>query len=110
MSFKNTLHIAAHDSPFRLVVEPWADEFTISGGEEFTLVAIHPTVVPTFTVTVCRASDLMVYVNESGATYEFWRGETREFHITVPIPDFPLNTGDSNFWESPEDNEDWNNA
>ncbi len=86
MNFRTTLAITAHDRPFVLIVEPWAEEFLIAVGERGEVVALHPAVTPTFGVEVCRGGDLLVWINESGATYEFWRGGLREFHTTVAIP------------------------
>jgi hypothetical protein len=80
------LRVTAHDRPFVLIVEPWADEFAIAVGDECQVVACHPTRSPTFGVEVCRSGDLMVWVNEGGSTYEFSRGGAREFWMPVPIP------------------------
>ena len=89
MSFTTPLAIDAHDSPLTLIVEPWADEFAIAVGDRCEVVAMHPSAPPTFGVEVCRGGDLMVWVNESGATYEFWRGGVREYHMPVAIPYLP---------------------
>jgi hypothetical protein len=85
MVFKSTLYFTAHD-PYILIVEPWANEFTIAQGEKCAVVAIHPTVTPSFTANICRGSNLEVCVNEGGATFEFWRGGALEHSTPVPIP------------------------
>jgi hypothetical protein len=85
MAFKSSLYLTAHESPYILIVEPWANEFTIFLGETCALVAIHPTVTPTITAMTCRGNDLEVYVNEGGATFEFWRGGTLELSMLIPI-------------------------
>jgi hypothetical protein len=85
MAQKSTLYVLAHD-PYNLIVEPWAEEFTIHHGQSCALVAIHPTTTPTFTVLTCRSNDLTVFVNEGGATYEFWRDGQLEFSTDIPIP------------------------
>jgi hypothetical protein len=86
MVFRTALSVFAHDRPFTLIVEPWAEEFAIAVGDRCEVVALHPSAVPTFGAEVCRGGDLMVWVNESGATYEFWRGGSLEFHTPVAIP------------------------
>lgn len=85
MEYRNTLGLAAED-PYTVTVEPWADEFVIHRGQDCSIVAIHHTAPPTFTVRTHRDSDLVVYVNEGGATYEFWRDGQLEFSTPVPIP------------------------
>jgi hypothetical protein len=86
MAFKNTLYVTAHENPFILIVEPWANEFSVGLGEVCAVIAIHPTVTPTFTAAACRGNDLMLTVNEGGATFEFWRGGEIELLMPVPIP------------------------
>lgn len=89
MGFRTVLSVTAHDQPFVLIVEPWAEEFAIEIGDRCEVVALHPSAVPSFGAVVCRGNDLMVWVNESGATYEFWRGGVLEFHTPVAIPYLP---------------------
>jgi hypothetical protein len=87
MAFSSVLRVrGAANRSFVLIVEPWADEFTIAADDQCRVVALNPNVPPTFEVEPCRVGDLIVYVNESGSTYEFWRGEVREFWTPVPIP------------------------
>ena len=86
MTFKNVLHVSARERPFVLIVEPWADEFTIAVGDDCKVVALNPGVSPTFEVEPCRGCDLIIYVNESGSTFEFWRSGVREFWTSVAIP------------------------
>jgi hypothetical protein len=88
MAFRTVLSVFAHDRPFTLIVEPWAEEFAIAVGDRCEVVALHPSAPPSFGAEVCRGGDLMVWVNEGGATYEFWRARVREFHTAVAIPEF----------------------
>jgi hypothetical protein len=67
------------------IIEPWADEFRIEPGVACRVVALHPRADPTFEVELHQGV-LIVYVNESGSTFEFWRGETREYWTPVAIP------------------------
>ncbi|HKB01072.1 MAG TPA: hypothetical protein VKD90_02585 [Gemmataceae bacterium] len=86
MPFESVLRVRAGDRPFTLIVEPWANEFPIAADEQCRVVARHPTAPPTFEVEPGSAGDLIVYVNESRSTFEFWRGSVREFWTPVPIP------------------------
>ena len=86
MVFQNTLSVTAHDRGFVLIVEPWAEEFAIAVGDQCQIVALHTIAPLTFGAEVCRDGDLMVWVNEGGSTYEFWRGGVREFRTVVAIP------------------------
>ena len=44
--------------------------------------------MPTFSVEM-KQNYLIVWVNEGGSTYEFWRGEHCEFSTPNPIPGAP---------------------
>ena len=85
VAHKSSLWFAARD-PYTLIVEPWADEFVIHNGQKCAVVAIHPTVAPTFTIEATSGNDVIVYVNEGGATYEFWRDDHLELAMPVQIP------------------------
>jgi hypothetical protein len=84
----NTLRIFAYQHPYTLVVEPWAEEFPICLGEQCRVVALNPHLMPTFGVEMSQ-DRLIVWVNEGGSTYEFWRGEHCEFSTPVAIPGPP---------------------
>jgi hypothetical protein len=86
MGFRTVLSVSAHDRSFVLIVEPWAEEFIITIGDQCEVVAMHPSAVPSFGAEVCQGGDLMVWVKESGATYEFWRSGKLEFHTPIAIP------------------------
>lgn len=88
MSCHNILPVFACKQPYTLVVEPWAEEFPIHGGEKCRVVARHPDVTPMFEVAV-EGDRLIVWVNTGGATYEFWRGDHCEFSTPIPIPGSP---------------------
>jgi hypothetical protein len=90
MALKSTLYLTA-DDPCVLIIEPWANEFTIRSGESCSVVAIHPTVTPTFMAHIVRGGNLVMWVNEDGATYEFWRGGKLELSNSIPIPKLPTN-------------------
>jgi hypothetical protein len=88
MGHSNSLQVFAYEQAHTLIVEPWAEEFMIRVGDRCRVVALHPGVVPSFGVEMNR-DRLIVWVNEGGATFEFWRGEACEFSTPVPIPGVP---------------------
>ena len=88
MAFRTVLSVFAHDQPFTLIVEPWAEEFAIAVGDRCEVVALHPSTPPSFGAEVCEGN-LIVWVNEGEATYEFWRGGVREFYTPVATPMWP---------------------
>jgi hypothetical protein len=88
MSFRNPLRISpGHDEvTLTVIVEPWANEYRVAMGEECVVVARHPTVLPTFGIIPSSNARVVVWINEGGSTYEFWRGESLEDSTTIPIP------------------------
>jgi hypothetical protein len=82
---RNILRLSTQDTPYTTIVEPWADEFTITPAMARQIAALHPGSAPSFEVELHRGP-LFVTVLESGSTYEFWRGTVREFQGTIPIP------------------------
>lgn len=78
MSVRTELQVYGGDLPYTLVVEPWADEFVIDPGERCRVVAVHDTDAGSFGVERC-GEYLVVWVNEGGATFEFWRADRREY-------------------------------
>jgi hypothetical protein len=91
MGQRNVLRLLAYDEPYTVVVEPWANEFPVRVGEECQVVALHHDVIPTFGVEL-GSGRLIVWVSESGSTFEFWRAGTRELAMPVPIPSLPSGT------------------
>jgi hypothetical protein len=65
-----TLYVSASDKSFRLIVEPWSNEFEIVPNQRCRVIAKHPRATPTFEVEVVEGM-LVAYINESGATFEF---------------------------------------
>ena len=88
MSCSSTLTVLAYDQPYTLVIEPWADEFTIQVGNKCKVVALHPSLTPTFSIEMAQ-NRLVATINEGSSTYEFWRGDVCEFSNPVPIPGAP---------------------
>jgi hypothetical protein len=86
---ETVLYIFAPHQPYRLMVEPWADEFEILLGQNCRLVARHPITAPTFGVETVGGL-LIAYVNGLGATYAFWRGDNLEFERNAPIGGNPF--------------------
>jgi len=81
---ETVLFVSASQQAFRLIVEPWANEFDILPKLRCRVVAKHPNASPTFEVQLVEGM-LIAYVNESGATFEFWRGDNLELDMPVPI-------------------------
>lgn len=87
MAFRNPLRVHNHNpETLTVVVEPWASEYELVMGEGCEIVAIHPEVLPTWDISPTADGDLMVWVNEGGSTYEFWRDGVLEMEMDVPIP------------------------
>ena len=77
--------LRAYDEPFTVVVEPWANEFLVRIGEECQVAALHPSAPPSFGAELAGGK-LVLWVNEAGATFEFWRAGALELSMPVPIP------------------------
>jgi hypothetical protein len=88
MEHRNAITLRAYDEPFWVVVEPWASEFIIRIGEQCRVVACHPDALPTFGAELAGGK-LILWVNEAGATFEFWRAGGLELSMPVPIPSLP---------------------
>jgi hypothetical protein len=82
---ENILRLSATETPYTTIVEPWADEFTITPATACLIVMRHPQFAPSFDVDVHDGA-LIVTVQEGGSTYEFWRGSALERSRTIPIP------------------------
>lgn len=74
---RTELEIYGAKRPYALVVEPWAEEFTINPGGRCKVVAVHGTEPAAFGLEHAPEY-LVVYINSGGTTFEFWRGDTRE--------------------------------
>ena len=86
MGFRNPLQIQNRDAEtLTVIVEPWANEYDLTMGEGCVIVAINPSVMPTFGVEP-HDGNLIVWVNESGSTFELWRAGDRVDIMTIPIP------------------------
>jgi hypothetical protein len=90
MAFKSVLHVRAGEHSFVLIVEPWAEEFTVAADAQCQVVAFNAKVLPTFDVEPSRTGGLIVYVNEGGSTYEFWRGGGARILDAGPDPGIDL--------------------
>ncbi len=87
MAFRNPMRVINRNlETLTLIVEPWASEFELLMGEECEVVAIHPALLPTWSMTHTADGDLMIWVNEGGSTFEFWRAGVLEMSMPVPIP------------------------
>lgn len=85
MLHQSTLILIARNSDYTVIVEPWADEFLVAPSTNCRVIVINPHWPPTFTVELHKAY-LIVYVNEGGSTFEFWRDEQKEYWTPVAIP------------------------
>ena len=84
----STLEISPYDEPFTVIVEPWADEFSVLPGQNCAVVAHHPTVTPRFGASLEQGA-LIVWVNDSGATFSFVRDGVVEYQTDNAIPPVP---------------------
>jgi hypothetical protein len=75
MSIQTSLLIYGGDNPYWLVVEPWANQYEILPNDKCRLVAFHPTQQVIFSVELQDQKCLIVYVNSSGSTYEFYKND-----------------------------------
>ncbi len=90
MTFRTSLRVHnRNQETLTLVVEPWAAEFDMVMGEECDVVAVNRDVVPSFGVESCSGG-LIVWINEGGSTFEFWRAGVLAESMPVPIPGYPL--------------------
>jgi hypothetical protein len=85
MEHRTILRLLARDDSYKVIVEPWADEFSVTTHADCRIVALNPLTLPSFEVELYRGA-LIVYVHEGGSTYEFWRDAVREFWNPIPIP------------------------
>lgn len=59
-----------------VIVEPWANEYQLSTGEECEVVATHPKAAPCFSLAIAD-DQLLVWIesgSEGGSNYQFWQG------------------------------------
>lgn len=86
MELRNSLQVQNRDPAIlTLIVEPWANEYEVVACEECVVVAVNPVVMPTFGVEP-HGRTLIVWVNEGGSTFEFWRAGVLVDSMPVPIP------------------------
>ena len=84
----STLAIHPHDESFTVIVEPWADEFVVHPEQHCAVVAHHPSLTPRFGVSLAQGA-LIVWVNDSGATFSFLRDGVVEYETNNAIPPTP---------------------
>ena len=83
MSVESVLDLNGYSGSYLAIIEPWGEEFRIDTDERCKLVAIHPKLPASFEVS-WNAVGLIVWINQHGATFEFWRGASKEFSMPVP--------------------------
>jgi hypothetical protein len=76
--------VVCAEAPYILVVEPWAMEYAILPGDKCMLVVNHVLESARFSVENHKDARLSVWVNLSGATYEFWRNGKIENEMLFP--------------------------
>ena len=82
---RSTFEIIPNDESFTVIVEPWADEFVVQPGQKCMVVAHHPSITPRFGASVAQWA-LIVWVNDSGATFSFVRDGVVEYETDNAIP------------------------
>lgn len=85
MAVQSSIAVAGGRRPYKLIVEPWADEHMINADDRCSVLVSHPTSVAPFEVER-HESALIITVNIGDATYQFWRNDALEFTNPVPIP------------------------
>ena len=70
MAVQSSIVVVGGHQPYKLIVEPWADEHTINPDDRCTVVAMHPTSAVPFEVER-NESALIIWVNGGDATYQF---------------------------------------
>lgn len=89
MGFRNSLRVQnGNPETLTMIVEPWANEYDLVAGGDCEIVALNPSVVPTFGVEP-HGGNLIVWVNEGGSTFELWRAGVLRESMPVPIPPWP---------------------
>lgn len=84
MTVTASLAIRGRNTPYTLVVEPWATEHEIHPNDKCTLVAESPNEQPSFSVEIHDENTLIVGVMNSNTTYAFHRNGVLEVDIPVP--------------------------
>ena len=79
------IRLLANETPYKVIVEPWAQEFIIREGADCFLFALHPDKQPSLAAEAAHGT-LILTVCEAGSTFEFWRGEVCEFTASIAIP------------------------
>ena len=74
---RTELQVYSGNQPYTLVVEPWGDTFVINPGDLCRVVAIHDVEPAAFGIGH-HPECLSLWINQGGAGFEFWRGDTRE--------------------------------
>lgn len=85
MAVQSSIIVEGAPQPYKLIVEPWADEHTINPDDHCSVVAIHPKSRAPFQVER-HESAFIIWVNIGDATYQFWRNGNLEFTNPVPTP------------------------
>jgi hypothetical protein len=88
MAVDSTLIVLGGQQPYKLIVEPWADEHVIRPADRCSVVAIHPSEAASLDVE-WQDSALIVWVNINNAPYQFWRNGALEHNMSIPIPGPP---------------------
>jgi hypothetical protein len=78
MSITTTLSILGGNNSYTVVIEPWANEYEVSPHDICRLVAVHPIQHVDFSIEFHQEKRLIVYINNSGSNYEFYRNEDRK--------------------------------
>ena len=92
MDHRTNLTLLAQSNAYTVIIDSWADEFTVAPGLDCQVIALNPLAPPSFAVEPYQGEvqsyqgALIVYVMEASSTYEFWRGTTCESKTQIPTP------------------------
>jgi hypothetical protein len=84
MNQSSSLSILGGAQPYTLIVEPWATEYVVQPSDRCHLVVSHNSEAPAVAVEPLVEGNLIILVEASGATYEFWRNGVKEAEMPVP--------------------------
>jgi hypothetical protein len=85
MATESTIVVLGGDRSYKLIVEPWADEFWVHPNDRCKIVMIHPAQMMKFEVE-WHDDALVVYDGLGDVTYQFWRDDKLEFEMPVRSP------------------------
>jgi hypothetical protein len=85
MAIETSIGVIGGEKPYFLIIEPWADEYTIQPNDHCQIIFLHPTAM-TPVVIKWHEDALIISANIGDATFQFWRNGNLEDSSPIPIP------------------------